>query len=107
MVLPDSVGRSGTAARPAIVLVHGSVVSRKMWLPQVRGLSTPIGVGADLPGHERPGRRAVHVCGGFAVLADLIEREHSGRALVVGASLGGYVAIDLAHHFPDRVAGWC
>ena len=37
---------------PAIVLVHGSVVSRKIWLPQLRSLSNDHRVVApDLPGH--------------------------------------------------------
>jgi hypothetical protein len=30
---------SGPVNAPAIVPVHGSVVTRKMWLPQMRGLS--------------------------------------------------------------------
>ena len=88
------------------MLVHGSVVSRKMWLPQVRGLSDAYRIFAvDLPGHGGRAADPFTFAAASQVLADLIEREASGRALVVGASLGGYVAIDLAHHFPDRVAG--
>jgi pimeloyl-ACP methyl ester carboxylesterase len=106
MTLSDSVDVAGPAGRPTIVLVHGSVVSRKMWLPQVRGLSDAYRVLApDLPGHGgRAGERFTFAAAS-KVLAELIERDTSGHALVVGASLGGYVAIDLAHRFPDRVAG--
>jgi pimeloyl-ACP methyl ester carboxylesterase len=106
MVLPDSVDVAGPAGRPTIVLVHGSVVSRKMWLPQLRGLSDTYRVLApDLPGHGGRATERFTFAAASQVLADLIEHETQGRALVVGASLGGYVAIDLAHHFPDRVAG--
>jgi pimeloyl-ACP methyl ester carboxylesterase len=43
---------AGPVNGPAIVLVHGSVVTRKMWLPQLRGLADGYRVLApDLPGH--------------------------------------------------------
>ena len=38
-------------------------------------------------------------------LAAVIDEAAGGRAVVVGLSLGGYVAIDLAARFPGRVAG--
>jgi pimeloyl-ACP methyl ester carboxylesterase len=102
--LHESVDTAGPAHAPAIVLVHGSVVSRKMWLPQLRGLSDVYRVIApDLPGHGGRSDERFTFAAASQVLADLIERETSGRALVVGASLGGYVAIDLAHRFPERV----
>ena len=34
-----------------------------------------------------------------------IEREAGGRAIVVGLSLGGYVAMEVAARWPERVAG--
>jgi pimeloyl-ACP methyl ester carboxylesterase len=104
--LQESIDTAGPADAPAIVLVHGSVVSRKMWLPQMRGLSDAYRVIApDLPGHGGRAQEPFTFAAASQALADLIERDTAGRALVVGASLGGYVAIDLAHHFPDRVAG--
>ena len=106
MPLHESVDTTGPADAPAIVLVHGSVVSRKMWLPQVRGLSDAYRVIApDLPGHGGRSDEPFTFAAASQALANLIERDTSGRALVVGASLGGYVAIDLAHRFPDRVSG--
>lgn len=44
---------------------------------------------------------------GLAVraVADVINVEAGGRALVVGLSLGGYVAMELAHRHPQQVAG--
>jgi pimeloyl-ACP methyl ester carboxylesterase len=38
-------------------------------------------------------------------LANVTQREAHGRALVVGLSLGGYVAMELAHQRPELVAG--
>ncbi|HEY9087912.1 MAG TPA: alpha/beta fold hydrolase, partial [Anaerolineaceae bacterium] len=43
---------TGAAGAPGLVLVHGSVVTRKMWLPQLRDLADEFRVIApDLPGH--------------------------------------------------------
>jgi pimeloyl-ACP methyl ester carboxylesterase len=62
-------------------------------------------IAPDLPGHGGRSDEPFTFAAASQALADLIERDTSGRALVVGASLGGYVAIDLAHRFPDRVSG--
>jgi pimeloyl-ACP methyl ester carboxylesterase len=88
------------------VLVHGSVVTRKMWLPQLRGLSDAYRVIApDLPGHGALAHVPFTFAAAIECLAELIRQETQGRALVVGLSLGGYIAMELAHRQPDQVAG--
>ena len=43
---------AGPSNGPVMVLVHGAVVTRKIWIPQVRDLSAEYRVIApDLPGH--------------------------------------------------------
>lgn len=99
----DSAGPSDA---PAIVLIHGAVVTRKMWLPQLRGLSDEFHVIApDLPGHGALADAAFTFGTAADFLSDLIQQEASGRALVVGLSLGGYVAMELADRSPQQVAG--
>jgi len=97
---------AGAARAPAILLVHGSVVSRKMWLPQLRGLADTYRVIApDLPGHGLLADVPFTFSSAVETLADVIHRQANGRALVAGLSLGGYVAIELAHRCPELVAG--
>jgi pimeloyl-ACP methyl ester carboxylesterase len=97
---------AGPADAPPIVLVHGSVVTRKMWLPQLRGLSDGYRVLApDLPGHGALAHTPFTFSSAVRVLAEFIGAHAEGRALVAGMSLGGYVAIELAAAHPDRVAG--
>jgi len=97
---------AGPMNAPPLVLVHGSVVTRKMWLPQLRGLADVYRVIApDLPGHGARAHMPFTFAAAVQTLAELIRHEAQGQALVAGLSLGGYVAIELAHRHPDLVRG--
>ena len=97
---------AGPIDGPAIVLIHGSVVTRTMWLPQLRGLSDAYHVIApDLPGHGVLAQMPFTFAAAVESLAEIIRQEARGRALVAGLSLGGYVAMELARRSPGLVAG--
>jgi pimeloyl-ACP methyl ester carboxylesterase len=97
---------AGPMNAPAIVLIHGSVVTRKMWMPQLRGLSDVYHVIApDLPGHGALAQIPFTFAAAAASLGEIIRQEARGRALVAGLSLGGYVAMELARRSPELVAG--
>lgn len=96
---------SGPSGAPVLVLAHGSVVTRKMWLPQLRGLSGAFRVVAvDLPGHGSEMAAKFSLPAAAEVLRSAIESE--GRpALLCGLSMGGYAAMELAARHPDLTAG--
>ncbi len=93
---------------PALLLLHGHPFARRMWAPQLRALSTDFRVLApDLPGYgESPPRGAKM---GMDELADAALRFLDAcdvtRAVVIGLSMGGLVAMELALRAPDRVNG--
>jgi pimeloyl-ACP methyl ester carboxylesterase len=63
-------------------------------------------VSLDLPGHGvRAGEPFTFEAAAAAVAEAIDAAVPSGRAVVVGLSLGGYVAIEAAERYPDRVAG--
>jgi pimeloyl-ACP methyl ester carboxylesterase len=97
----------GPREAPAIVFLHGTRFSRRQWWPQLRILSTRYRcVAIDLPGHgERASEGWSFEAARAAVIAAIEAEVPSGRAVLVGLSLGGYVAIDVADAAPDRVAG--
>lgn len=104
--MEPSFDAAGAVDAPPIVLVHGSVVTRKMWLPQLRGLAGGYRVMApDLPGHGALAHIPFTFASSVERLADLIRQDARGRALVAGLSLGGYVAIEVAYTHPELVAG--
>jgi pimeloyl-ACP methyl ester carboxylesterase len=62
-------------------------------------------VALDLPGHGRLAGRPFILSDAADEVAQAIEEAAGGRAVVVGLSLGGYVAMDLAARRPELVRG--
>jgi pimeloyl-ACP methyl ester carboxylesterase len=94
-------------ARPTIVFLHGTRLTGAAWATQVAALGDSFHcLAPDLPGHGRSAAIPFSVAVAARTVAELIEREaHDGRAIVVGLSLGGYVAMAVAAESPDRVVG--
>ncbi|MFD4786027.1 alpha/beta fold hydrolase [Streptomyces sp. NPDC058459] len=92
-----------------VVMVHGIRVSSSMWLPHARRLAPGFRVSApDLPGHGTLHDRAFSLAGAVEALDAAITEAHAvtgRRPLVVGMSLGGYVAMAHAVARPEHVRG--
>jgi pimeloyl-ACP methyl ester carboxylesterase len=95
-------------AQPLALAIHGITANSQAWVPVSRALDTAVGLAAvDLRGRgdssELPGPFGIdaHVRDMVAVLDALA----LPRALVVGHSLGAYIASALAAAHPERVAG--
>ncbi|MEV3960892.1 alpha/beta hydrolase [Nocardia sp. NPDC050193] len=88
-----------------VVLVHGIRLSGRCWVAVESELGTerPV-ITPDLPGHgARRGERFT-VPAAIETVRAAVDSV-GGRALVVGHSLGGYVAIAAAAELGERVAG--
>jgi pimeloyl-ACP methyl ester carboxylesterase len=97
---------AGPPDAPAIVFVHGTRLSRAAWAPQLEGLSDEFRVIAlDLPGHGSLAHVPFTLGTATTQVEAVIDEAAGGRAIVVGLSLGGYVAMDVAAISPERVAG--
>jgi pimeloyl-ACP methyl ester carboxylesterase len=94
-------------ARPTIVFLHGTRLTGASWATQVAALSESFHcLTPDLPGHGRAGRTSFTLDRAARDVAELIAREgHGGKAILVGLSLGGYVAMAVAAGWPERVLG--
>lgn len=96
--------RAGTTG-PALLFLHGLGGNCRSWDPQLRQLgSTFRCVAWTMPGY---GRSSAPSRFDFASLADavgeLIEHLDCGAATVIGHSMGGYVAQELALRHPNLV----
>lgn len=90
---------------PAVLLVHAGVANVRMWDPHLSALAERHTViRYDTRGFGRTESEHVE----FSNRADLIAvLDHAGvdRAVLVGVSRGGMIALDTTLEFPDRVAG--
>ncbi len=93
---------------PALILIHGYPFDHSMWNPVVVDLANQTKIiTPDLPGFgDNPCENAEPSLDLMADdIAELLEFHHLKRAVVVGMSMGGYVALAFAERHKDRLAG--
>ena len=97
---------SGPPGAPLVVFVHPTRMNRTFWTPQVAALSPSNRILAvDLPGHGQLELEHFTLSGAVDVVRAAIESERleldsSVPTVIVGLSLGGYVAMALAAAHP-------
>jgi pimeloyl-ACP methyl ester carboxylesterase len=101
------VNACGPENAPPLVLLHGAAISSTMWYPNAAALSRTYRVYApDIIGEmgksvrTRPLAKPSDLTDWLIEVFDGLGIE---KAHVAGISLGGYLAIQLAHSFPERV----
>ncbi len=99
------VYESGSKDQPAILFLHGSPLSGRMWLPQLERLAGFHCLAPDLPEHGLSAQvgpfdmqDTVH-----RLVALVQSSSANGKAHVVGLSFGGVVAQALMVQAPDAV----
>ncbi|MEO8469889.1 MAG: alpha/beta fold hydrolase [Chloroflexota bacterium] len=102
------IGRDdvGPVDGPLIVLVHGSRLTRVSWRGVIARLEEDHRcVSVDLPGHGDLADHPFSLDAAAATVEAAIDDARDGPAILVGLSLGGYVAMIVAARSPDRVRG--
>jgi len=92
----------GTPSGPQVVLLHAFPMSGAMWEPQVSSLKPYRVLIPDLRGFGATAASSPWLIEHAA--ADVLE-SFDGKAVFVGLSMGGYVALQIAAAAPDRVRG--
>lgn len=93
--------------RPAVLLLHGNSGHKEVFARQIEALSPHYRVVApDLLGHGRSDdalepTRDYTLAGHAGYLAELVAALQLGPVVVVGTSLGGHIALELAAQLPD------
>lgn len=89
---------AGLDGGPTLVFLHGAGINRKMWAPQVDLLSPSYRIVAvDLPGHGALRDRHYDFEDAVSVVTEAIELHTAGEVVLIGLSLGGYVALGVSH----------
>lgn len=105
VVGPVALYRGGEG--PAVVLLHGnghSIHEFDRVIPALHGQFAL--AGWDMPGHGASNQCdiALTIDGHAKMLGDMLDRHDIGPAIVVGNSIGAFVAAALAAHRPGRVS---
>ena len=92
-----------------VVLIHGFPLNRHMWQPQIKAL-TEAGyrvICPDLPGFgESPALKGEPTMARYAdAVTSLLDELGIDQAVIGGMSMGGYVLLDLAERYPQRLLG--
>ena len=91
---------------PTLVLIHGAGGSHLHWPAELRRLAGKTVYALDLPGHGRSeGAGRDSIAGYVTALIGFLDATDTGRAVLVGHSMGGAIAQTTALNHPTRVAG--
>lgn len=104
-----SYQRKGNSKR-TVVLLHGFLENNKVWDDYSKVLSQNNTVFAiDLPGHGQSDCLGyVHTMEELAgCVKQVLNDNNKRKAVLVGHSLGGYVALAFADLYPDMINGLC
>ncbi|WP_019925685.1 alpha/beta fold hydrolase [Nocardia sp. BMG111209] len=102
-----SVGYTDHGAGPVLLFVHGFLLDKSMWLPQIVHF-VPLGyrvLCVDLLGFgdSAPAPGTIALTAHSAALAAVLDTAGAETATVIGYSIGGQVALDFAAAHPDRL----
>lgn len=103
---PGARDVTGPPGAPVIVFIHGTSLTKAFW----RAVATRLAdtyrcVSVDLPGHGALADQPFTLEAAADVVEAALDAEGTRRAVLVGLSLGGYVAISAAARTPGRVRG--
>ena len=102
----DGAGAATPDRSPTIVFLHGTRLTGAQWAFQVAALEGEFRcLAPDLLGHGAAADRPFTLADAAQAVAETIEAEAAGPVIIVGLSLGGYLAMELAVRWPERVAG--
>lgn len=98
--------RGRRAIRSPLVFIHGAGGSHQLWLYQVRGMPQATSYALDLPGHgNSTGQGRDSVAAYAEWLIAFLDAAGLEQATLVGHSMGGAIAIEIALRHPERVDG--
>lgn len=97
---------SDKGSGPAVILIHGYPLNHRIWRHQLIFKDTHRVLAPDLPGFGQSAGEAVDTMDAYAdLIARLMDRLKIQTAVVLGHSMGGYIALAFAERYRHRLSG--
>ncbi len=98
--------QGGDQQKPPVVLIHGAGGTHLYWPSEIRRLEPYRIFAPDLPGHGKSGGPGLQSVRAYTTsLMKWLDALNLSRAVFVGHSLGGAIALTIALEFPENVLG--
>ncbi len=97
-------------SKELIVLIHGFMENKSMWKPLLSAIPAGMEVFVpDLPGHgNNPSKFKPSIKENASdLLNEINEQFRNPSLIIVGHSMGGYVAVEMATMAPEQTTGIC
>lgn len=96
----------GNGIQLPVVLIHGAGGNHLFWPPEIRRMKEFRIYALDLPGHGRSKGHGLQDINAYAdIIANWMNSIKLNRAVIVGHSMGGAIALTLAQEYEDKVLG--
>jgi pimeloyl-ACP methyl ester carboxylesterase len=96
----------GSDSQPPVVLIHGAGSSHLCWPVQIRRMAGRRVLVLDLPGHGRSSGTGEQSIAAYCNrLIDFFTELNIHQVVLVGHSMGGAIALQLATQYPELVTG--
>ena len=96
--------QEGDGETPPVVLIHGAGGTHLHWPAQIRRLPGYRVYALDLPGHGQSEGRGYQTIEAYCQsILEWLASINIFRAVFVGHSMGGAIALTLAHQYPEHV----
>lgn len=92
--------------KPSLLFLHGAGGSHRHWGKEIQGLRAGTLLALDLPGHGRSKGKGRQTIEGYTdLVAEFMAALALKSPIVIGHSMGGAIALDLALRYGDQLGG--
>jgi len=101
-----SLHEGGKPEQKPVILIHGAGSSHLFWPAEIRRLSGHTVIALDLPGHgHSSGTGSQSISDFTASIVEFLAVTGIFKAVFIGHSMGGAIALQLAQDYPQHVIG--
>ncbi len=104
----EEISYQDTGKGTTVVLLHGFCLDNSIWQPVIKDLAKQYRIIApDLPGYgvSKQFKNKISLALYTDLIHEILQTANIALCVMIGHSMGGYVALDFAKKYPKKLAG--